>query len=58
MKPPKFAGASTHACAALAGRRRPGSGARHLHRAPSPTTHSTASKGPARTPTPHLSEDI
>ena len=59
MKPPKFAGASTLACAALAGcRRRPGGGARHPHRAPAPDTAEPADKGQACTPTPHLSEDI
>jgi len=59
MNPPTFAGASTLACAASAACcRRPGSGARHLHRAPAPNTDSVASTGLARTPTPHLSEDI
>ncbi|CAN7246651.1 hypothetical protein [Acidovorax sp. Leaf78] len=59
MKPPTFAGARTLACAASAACcRRPGSGARHLHRAPAPTTAEPASKGTACTPTPHLSEDI
>ncbi|CAN7209334.1 hypothetical protein [Acidovorax sp. LjRoot117] len=58
MKPPKSAGASIHAGAASAARRRPGSGARHLHRAPAPTPAEPASKGPACTTTPHLSEDI
>ncbi|MBV7540032.1 hypothetical protein [Acidovorax sp. sic0104] len=58
MKPPKSAGASIHACAALAACRRLGGGACHLHRAPAPTMAEPADKRQACTPTPHLSEDI